>query len=78
LSGLKNDYDVFKAMEKQVSTSKSELVIAQDVPLPFAQLERFKDDDFNDWLTSDQSIIVQSVAEEESKEQPLRSHGQQV
>ena len=54
-------------------------MFAQDVPLPFAQLARFKDDDFNDWLTSDQSIIVQSVAEEEeSKEQPLRSHGQQV
>jgi len=36
LSGLKKDYDVKEKMMKQVSDSKSELVIAQNVPLPFA------------------------------------------
>lgn len=53
-------------------------MIAKDVPLPFAELQRFKDDDFNDRLNLNQSIIVQNVVEEESKEQPLRLHGQQI
>ena len=52
------------------------LVITQNVPLPFAQLEHFRDHNFTSQLMRDEQITVQSFDEgEESKLLMLRPQG---